>query len=205
MNWTAEHLYGPAFEALFSASPSHHRQDGQSVPLHLHSHSQAVPPPPPPAFTLNEHDYCLGARKFAGNAQAISRERFVHHTSILWSFKEENMRLLTLPEKRPAYRADRKHEDFLTPLKDHFRGISSSSSLSSSPFSRDAHTSAVEEGHEYHVGADILFPALLRQLCVGPQANFVAHDAPLEMAVEVAREAARTGKERIGTVPVVLS
>jgi hypothetical protein len=209
MKWTADHLYGPAFQSLFDhLSSDRDRSLGSNssdsrVPLHQQVPARQGAAAPP--FTLMEHDYCLGEKKFAGNAQAISRERFVHHTSILWSFKKENMALLTLPEKRPAYRADRKHENFLTPLKDHFEGVVSSALLSRSPFARDAHTSAVEEGHDYHTGANILFPALLRQLCVGNGANFDAHDAPLELALDVAREAARTGKERIGTVPVVLS
>lgn len=68
-------------------------------------------------FALREHDYTLGPHKFAGNAQSISRERWVHHTSFLWDFAEANMELLTLPEKRPVYREDRAHRDFLRPLK----------------------------------------------------------------------------------------
>jgi hypothetical protein len=43
----------------------------------------------------------------------------VHHTSFLWSFREENMRHLTLPPNRPAYRHDRSHGAILTPLCKH--------------------------------------------------------------------------------------
>jgi hypothetical protein len=46
----------------------------------------------------------------------ISRDRWVHHTSFLWDFATSSMRLLQLPEKRPEYRADRQHEEFLTSL-----------------------------------------------------------------------------------------
>jgi len=73
-------------------------------------------------FGLQEHDYCLGKHKFAGNAQCLTRGRWVHHTSFLWDFKTENMDLLQLPEKRPEYRNDRTHDDFLCRLKDHIEG-----------------------------------------------------------------------------------
>ena len=70
-------------------------------------------------FSLRENDYCLGDTKVGGNAQTLSAGRWVHHTSFLWSFREEHMRLLTLPSKRPAYRLDRPHSAFLTPLCEH--------------------------------------------------------------------------------------
>eukprot|EP01138_Halocafeteria_seosinensis_P011847 gb/GECG01012107.1/.p1 GENE.gb/GECG01012107.1/~~gb/GECG01012107.1/.p1 ORF type:complete len:127 (+),score=13.73 gb/GECG01012107.1/:1-381(+) len=56
---------------------------------------------------------------FAHECTGMSRDRFVHHTSFLWDFDEENMDLLTLPSKQPAYREQRAHADFLTPLKHH--------------------------------------------------------------------------------------
>lgn len=71
------------------------------------------------AFALRDHDYVLGDRKIGGNAQAVSRERWVHHTSFLWEAKAERLALLRLPAKRPAYRGDRAHGDFLTLLADH--------------------------------------------------------------------------------------
>jgi lipoate-protein ligase A len=67
-------------------------------------------------FGLREQDYCLGERKCGGNAQAISGGRWVHHTSFLWDFEEETMGLLKLPAKRPAYRGERAHADFLVGL-----------------------------------------------------------------------------------------
>ena len=81
-------------------------------------------------FGLNENDYVLKAariggaghseggapeqrtRKFGGNAQSISRGRWVHHTSFLWDYDPTHMTYLQLPEKRPAYRADRDHHSF---------------------------------------------------------------------------------------------
>tara|TARA_B110000091_G_scaffold129963_1_gene139492 strand:+ start:399 stop:1256 length:858 start_codon:yes stop_codon:yes gene_type:complete len=69
-------------------------------------------------FALRENDYVLGNRKFAGNAQGLSRERFVHHTSILWNFKTEDMNLLQNPDKQPEYRQHRDHHEFLIPLSE---------------------------------------------------------------------------------------
>jgi lipoate-protein ligase A len=81
-------------------------------------------------FALTEHDYVFrgeegesSQRKCAGNAQAFSRSRWVHHTSFLWRFDPARMAYLALPEKRPEYRADRAHGDFLKSLAD--RGVDS--------------------------------------------------------------------------------
>ena len=93
MRWSAE-FYAPVLDAV-------------------------VQPADAGAFRLHEHDYCLGDRKFGGNAQTISRDRWVHHTSFLWAFAAENMALLRLPDKRPDYRLDRAHGEFLTQLGAH--------------------------------------------------------------------------------------
>ena len=50
-------------------------------------------------------DYIFGDRKFGGNAQAITRQRWLHHTSFLWDFRDDRMALLQHPEKAPEYRA----------------------------------------------------------------------------------------------------
>ena len=53
---------------------------------------------PEGAFALQENDYCFGAKKFGGNAQSITRQRFCHHTSFLWDFDEARMmRYLKMP------------------------------------------------------------------------------------------------------------
>jgi lipoate-protein ligase A len=72
-----------------------------------------------PGFALRENDYVIGDRKCGGNAQYIQKERWVHHTSFLWDFVDSNMDYLLLPAKRPSYRQDRSHQDFLTSLKCH--------------------------------------------------------------------------------------
>lgn len=70
-----------------------------------------------PGFQLKENDYCIGEKKCGGNAQYIKKDRWLHHTSFLWDYSEINMSYLKLPSKRPKYRADRDHGDFLIPLK----------------------------------------------------------------------------------------
>jgi len=74
----------------------------------------------PEGFRLRENDYCLGERKFGGNAQYIQKGRWLHHTSFLWDYDPKQMDVLLLPEKRPSYREDRSHKDFLCTLCDYF-------------------------------------------------------------------------------------
>ncbi len=52
-------------------------------------------------------DYTFGERKFGGNAQAITKQRWLHHTSLLWGFESGNMALLKHPSRVPEYRAVR--------------------------------------------------------------------------------------------------
>jgi len=70
-------------------------------------------------FSARENDYVLGDVKFGGNAQAITRGDWVHHTSFLWDWRPEHMALLSQPRKQPDYRKQRSHESFLTPLREH--------------------------------------------------------------------------------------
>ncbi|CAD7703674.1 unnamed protein product [Ostreobium quekettii] len=70
-------------------------------------------------FELHEQDYTFGSLKFGGNAQAITKQRWLHHTSFLWNYNENLMALLKAPERQPAYRQKRSHEEFLCRLKDH--------------------------------------------------------------------------------------
>ena len=75
-------------------------------------------------FSLRENDYVLHDRKVGGNAQSITRSRFVHHTSFLYSFDPKNMDYLLLPKKRPEYRKDRHHTSFLTTLSEYLQSQS---------------------------------------------------------------------------------
>lgn len=71
-------------------------------------------------FSLQENDYVLGARKVGGNAQYLSKNRWLHHSSFLWDYEPEKMAYLLMPPKAPAYRAGRQHADFLCRLKEHW-------------------------------------------------------------------------------------
>ncbi len=71
-----------------------------------------------PAFSLKENDYVVENRKCGGNAQYLKKERWLHHTSFLWDYSPENMEYLLLPQKRPRYRQDRSHAEFLCRLKE---------------------------------------------------------------------------------------
>ncbi|WP_420421576.1 lipoyl protein ligase domain-containing protein [Simkania sp.] len=71
-----------------------------------------------PDFHLRENDYVIGEKKCGGNAQYIKKNRFVHHTTFLWDFKQSHMDYLLHPEKTPKYRDGRSHESFLCRLND---------------------------------------------------------------------------------------
>ena len=49
---------------------------------------------PQQKFCLREHDYVINDRKIGGNAQTITKDRFVHHTSFLWNFDAKKMSYL---------------------------------------------------------------------------------------------------------------
>jgi lipoate-protein ligase A len=71
-----------------------------------------------PGFDLQAQDYVIGNRKCGGNAQYITKNRWLHHTSFLWDYSPKLMACLTIPLKQPAYRQQRSHDDFLIRLKD---------------------------------------------------------------------------------------
>jgi len=71
-------------------------------------------------FELRENDYVLGERKFGGNAQYICKDRWLHHSSLLWKFEQEHMNQLLFPPKTPKYREHREHSQFLCSLCEFF-------------------------------------------------------------------------------------
>lgn len=79
----------------------------------------------PHPFLLRENDYAIGHRKFGGNAQAINKTRWLHHSSLLWDFSLENMDYLLLPPRMPVYREKRSHAEFLCRLKDYWPSLQS--------------------------------------------------------------------------------
>lgn len=72
-----------------------------------------------PEFALRENDYVIGNRKFGGNAQYLRKNRWLHHSTLLWDYNPNLMSLLQTPRKAPTYRKKRDHELFLTKLHEH--------------------------------------------------------------------------------------
>jgi lipoate-protein ligase A len=63
-------------------------------------------------------DLSQHGRKFSGNAQQRKRTHLLHHGTILYDFDLSRVsRYLRMPERRPEYRADRPHDDFLCNLQ----------------------------------------------------------------------------------------
>ena len=71
-------------------------------------------------FKLKENDYVLKEKKFGGNAQYLTKNRFVHHSTLLYDYDKSLMNLLKNPSKAPNYRSKRSHDDFLVTLKNYF-------------------------------------------------------------------------------------
>lgn len=71
-------------------------------------------------FALRENDFVIEHLKCGGNAQYITKDRWVQHTSFLWDFCPTNMECLLHPKKTPSYRKGRSHKEFLCTLKEHF-------------------------------------------------------------------------------------
>lgn len=148
MQWSADAIFGPAFDSLQqqtrppsppqstlvvdSKSCSPTENSGRLVPRpSLNSQEDPIQRTTIPPFELREHDYVLGERKMGGNAQAIIQGGWLHHTSFLWDYDPINMGYLTLPNKRPDYRKDRSHEDFLVKLEQYYGSRNSGTFFSS--------------------------------------------------------------------------
>lgn len=59
-------------------------------------------------------DLCVGGRKFSGNSLKVGKTHVVYHGTLLTGFDLEMIpRYLKMPPRRPAYRNDRDHLDFL--------------------------------------------------------------------------------------------
>lgn len=72
-----------------------------------------------PRFSIRDNDYVIEEKKFGGNAQYFSRDRFVHHSTLLWDYEPDLMKLLSLPPRMPEYRNRRSHSEFLCRLKEY--------------------------------------------------------------------------------------
>lgn len=74
----------------------------------------------PHPFQLQENDYVIHQQKCGGNAQSITKNRWLHHSSFLWDYQAKYMNYLYLPPKMPSYRQKRSHQEFLCRLKDYW-------------------------------------------------------------------------------------
>jgi len=108
MEWSGT-FYGKAVEGMFSSPPGAET----SAPLRRDEDD----------FSLRENDYVFGEKKFGGNAQSISKSRFIHHTSFLYDYDKALMDLLKSPKKQPEYRENRTHDDFVATLKSKYTEI----------------------------------------------------------------------------------
>lgn len=71
-------------------------------------------------FGLRENDYVIGSKKFGGNAQYMTKNRWLHHTSFLWDYNPDKMAYLKMPPKYPQYRQQRSHTEFLCTMNAYF-------------------------------------------------------------------------------------
>jgi len=149
MEWTANTVFGPTFEIMNNTKTKKILENENKRQLlrdngdHVEQQLLLLP-----KFSFREDDYVLNeTHKIGGNAQAISGSRWLHHTSFLWDYDETNMeRYLQLPSKRPDYRRNRTHQDFLVKLKDYYGTSSSSVGLDSSD---DNHND--DDGHRIFI------------------------------------------------------
>lgn len=132
MDWSANKVYQPTFAQLKEASFLTPTQGRKTMVVKCKSCGtdssgtislEAPPRQDIPDFALRENDYVLGELKMGGNAQSIVKDAWLHHTSFLWDYYPHNMAYLSLPSKRPEYRGDRDHSEFLTKLKDVYPGL----------------------------------------------------------------------------------
>ena len=117
MQWTAECLFGPSFinlDHLLSENETDLASLEMTAKPRLGDLGDAAVKP---KFRLRENDYVIGDLKMGGNAQSIVKDGWLHHTSFLWDYELSNMQYLKLPKKRPDYRGERSHRDFLFRLK----------------------------------------------------------------------------------------
>jgi len=117
MEWSANDIFTPAFSSLRTEVMNRGGKYSLGARVDINN---TVGGDNIPDFCLRENDYVLGKHKMGGNAQAIVRGAWLHHTSFLWDYVNENMQYLTLPDKRPSYRKDRAHGDFLVKLKSYY-------------------------------------------------------------------------------------
>jgi len=71
-----------------------------------------------PVEMQGQTDLAIGGRKFSGNAQRRRKHFLIFHGSFLLHLDIDLLeKVLPMPTRRPEYRADRSHSDFLMNLK----------------------------------------------------------------------------------------
>ena len=128
MEWSADTIFGPTFDKMVKQKQHLGQKKTLAVDIKSCSATEnigkvtsvASNESSPLQFGLREHDYVLGEMKMGGNAQSIVKDGWLHHTSFLWDYDLSNMDYLKLPEKRPDYRGDRSHGEFLVALRSFF-------------------------------------------------------------------------------------
>lgn len=132
MDWSASTVFKPTFAQLKADALKIPTQGQKTMVVECKSCGtdssgtislEAPPRQDIPDFALRENDYVLGELKMGGNAQSIVKDAWLHHTSFLWDYYPHNMAYLSLPLKRPEYRGDRDHAEFLAKLKDVYPGL----------------------------------------------------------------------------------
>jgi lipoate-protein ligase A len=79
--------------------------------------AEAVKSAGQPVSLEGSGDLVWNGRKCAGSAQRRLKRWFLVHYSILYAFPLERIaRYLAIPDRQPAYRRGRRHEDFLSNL-----------------------------------------------------------------------------------------
>lgn len=79
--------------------------------------AEALAPLQPGAMFAGISDLAVDGRKFSGNAQQRKRRFILHHGTLLHAFDLDCVgRYLKLPSRRPDYRGEREHHEFLTNL-----------------------------------------------------------------------------------------
>lgn len=81
--------------------------------------ARALSPLQPGIEWAGSSDLVVQGKKFSGNAQQRKRRFLLHHGTLLHGFDRRAVgRYLKLPPRRPEYRGERSHADFLTDLPD---------------------------------------------------------------------------------------
>ncbi len=80
--------------------------------------AEAVSKSVPDARRSGISDLAANSRKFSGNSLRCKREHLLYHGTLLYEFPLESIaELLQMPPRRPDYRRDRSHLDFLVNLE----------------------------------------------------------------------------------------